>query len=58
MRGQCGEGLQEGGARKWSLTSSLSQSGITCVGMWVGVEDRAAGVYDVEFLCAHHRVTV
>ncbi len=50
-----------------SLAESLSHSGITCVGMWVGVEDRAAVVYDVEFLRAYvsgrsvalaHRVAV
>ena len=50
-----------------SLAESLSQSRITCVGMWVGVEDRAAVVYDVEFLRAYvsgrsvalaHRVAV
>ena len=50
-----------------SLAESLSQSSITCVGMWVGVEDRAAVVYDVEFLRAYvsgrsvalaHRVAV
>ncbi len=50
-----------------SLAESLSQSSITCVGMWVSVEDRAAVVYDVEFLRAYasgrsvalaHRVAV
>jgi hypothetical protein len=50
-----------------SLAESLSQSGITCVGMWAGVEDRAAAVYDVEFVAAYasgrsvalaHRVAV
>ena len=50
-----------------SLPESLSQSSITTVGMWVKVEDRAAVVYDVEFLRAYvsgrsvataHRVAV
>lgn len=50
-----------------SLAETLSQSSITCVGMWCGVEDRAAVVYDVEFLRAYvsgrsvalaHRVAV
>ena len=36
-----------------SLPESLSQSSITTVGMWVEVEDRAAVVYDVEFLRAY-----
>jgi hypothetical protein len=36
-----------------SLAESLSQSSITCVGMWVGVEDRAAVVYGVEFMRAY-----
>ncbi len=35
-----------------SIAETLSQSSITCVGMWAGVEDRAAVVYDVEFLRA------
>jgi hypothetical protein len=50
-----------------SLAESLSQSSITCVGMWVGVEDRVAVVYGVEFMRAYasgrsvavaHRVAV
>lgn len=50
-----------------SLAETLSHSSITCVGMWCGVEDRAAVVYDVEFLRAYasgrsvalaHRVAV
>jgi hypothetical protein len=35
-----------------SLAETLSQSGITTVGMWAAVEDRAAAVYDVEFVRA------
>ncbi len=38
-----------------SLAETLSHSSITCVGMWCGVEDRAAVVYDVEFLRAYAR---
>lgn len=50
-----------------SLAESLSQSSINCVGMWVSVLDRAAVVYDVEFMRAYagggslavaHRVAV
>ena len=50
-----------------SIAETLSQSSVTCVGMWVGVEDRAAVVYDVEFVRAYaiggsvavaHRVAV
>jgi hypothetical protein len=50
-----------------SMAETLSQSGITCVGMWVEVEDRAAVIYDVEFVralasgagvAAAHRVAV
>lgn len=50
-----------------SLAESLSQSGITTVGMWVEVADRAAVVYDIEFIRAYlsgrsiavaHRVAV
>ena len=50
-----------------SLAESLSQSSITCVGMWISVEDRAGLVYCVEFLRAYvsgrsvalaHRVAV
>jgi hypothetical protein len=35
-----------------SMAETLSHSGITTVGMWVGVADRAAIVYDVEFIRA------
>ena len=31
----------------------LSESTVTCVGMWMEVEDRAAVVYDVEFVRAY-----
>ena len=50
-----------------SIAETLSQSSVTCVGMWVEVEDRAAVVYDVEFVRAYrsagsvvvaHRVAV
>jgi len=50
-----------------SIAETLSQSSVTCVGMWVEVEDRAAVVYDVEFARAYasggsvavaHRVAV
>jgi hypothetical protein len=50
-----------------SLAESLSQSSITCLGMWVGVEDPTAVVYGVEFMRAYagggslamaHRVAV
>ena len=36
-----------------SIAETLSQSSVTCVGMWVEVEDRAAVVYDVEFARAY-----
>ena len=36
-----------------SLAESLSQSSITCVGIWISVEDRAGLVYCVEFLRAY-----
>src|SRR5512139_1209819 len=61
----CYSGLRDDSLH--STAESLSQSSITCVGMWVGVEDRAAVVYDVEFLRAYtsgrsvalaHRVAV
>lgn len=35
-----------------SMAETLSHSGITTVGMWVEVADRAAIVYDVEFIRA------
>lgn len=35
-----------------SMAETLSHSGITTVGMWVAVADRAAIVYDVEFVRA------
>lgn len=50
-----------------SIAETLSQASVTCVGMWVAVEDRAAVVYDVEFVRAYvsggsvalaHRVAV
>jgi len=36
-----------------SIAETLSQSSVTCVGMWVEVADRAAVVYDVEFVRAY-----
>ena len=50
-----------------SIVETLSQSSVTTVGMWSEVEDRAAVVYDVEFVRAYatggsvavaHRVAV
>lgn len=35
-----------------SIAETLSQSGITTVGMWAAVSDRAAAVYDTEFVRA------
>ena len=61
----CYSGLRDDSLH--SIAESLSQSSITCVGMWVGVADRAAVVYDVELLRAYvsgrsvalaHRVAV
>ena len=44
----CYSGLRDDSLH--SIAELVSQSSITCVGMWAGVEDRAAVVYDVEFL--------
>jgi hypothetical protein len=49
----CYSGLRDDSLH--SIAESLSQSSITRVGMWVGVADRAAVVYDVEFLRAYVR---
>lgn len=35
-----------------SIAETLSQSGITTIGMWAAVADRAAAVYDTEFVRA------
>jgi hypothetical protein len=36
-----------------SMAETVSQAGISCIGMWVEVLDRAAVVYDVEFVRAY-----
>ena len=45
---------QSGNRDEWldSIAEAISQAGINCIGMWVSVEDRAAIVYNVEFLRA------
>lgn len=35
-----------------SIAETLSQSGITTIGMWAAISDRAAAVYDIEFVRA------
>jgi hypothetical protein len=47
MSGQRDDSQGEAGLQ--SLAETLSQNGITTVGMWMNVEDRAATVYTVEF---------